>query len=795
MRIASCVAVIAGVLALGISGWASPPLFYVATNGNDAWSGTLPAPNAEGTDGPFATLLRAREALRTAGTPDGLPEGGTVYVREGTYYLTEPLRLEAVDAGVPDKPALWQAYARETVRLVAGKRVPGFSAYKDQILQSDLSGLDLPETPLRQLFFNGARQVLARWPNKGADDMPGGAWTFVAAPVESDRSKSFVYMGDRPAQWNSFEGVEVSIWPNYNWWQTIATVSAIDTAAKTVRLAEDLPYTIEPGRRYFFQNVFEELDAPGEWFYNAQTHVLYFWPPEAVENSEVVVPYLDNGIILDHTSCVNLIGFTVEAAHGDAVVIRESQGCLFARGTVRNVGGFGVTVSGGEGVRIMGNDIYHTGRGGIILDGGDRKTLLSGNHRAVNNHIYEFAEIYQTYQTGVNVSGVGNRVANNLIHDAPHIGILLSGNEHIVTYNDIHHVCQQGSDNGAFYMGRDWTQRGNILRYNRFHDIYGFGLAGLAADAEGVYHYETPHQAWGVYLDDCSSGTTIFGNVFYRVPLCGVMIGGGRDNTIENNIFVDCVPALHIDDRWDTFCWDVMFERLNAMNYKEPPYSERYPALLTMGDDPRRPQNNRFERNVASYQYDDFRGLSTTAMQGGSAVVYDFDHFDPASTIIDRNIIHHPGEVRVAWSVYKEEGNEVLSWDAWQAKGFDAESVLADPLFIPADNGQYLLRNNSPAWQLGFMPIPEDRIGLYQDEFRASPIPPRDMRKDGVTHRAWPIRTTPEPAPVPEAAPAAETAPVPEAATPAEAAPVPEAAPPSEAATTTETARPAEAAP
>ena len=38
--------------------------FYVAPNGNDQWSGTLPAPNAGSTDGPFASLAGAQSAVR-----------------------------------------------------------------------------------------------------------------------------------------------------------------------------------------------------------------------------------------------------------------------------------------------------------------------------------------------------------------------------------------------------------------------------------------------------------------------------------------------------------------------------------------------------------------------------------------------------------------------------------------------------------------------------------------------------------------------------------------------------------
>lgn len=714
---------------------APPPVFHVSTAGNDAWSGTLAEPNADGSDGPFANLVRARDALRAA----GLEHGGTVYVRGGVYHLTDPLLLGPEDSGRRDLPVVWQAWPGETVRLVGGKPVSGFTPHEGKILKADVSGLKLPKQTVRQLFFNSQRQIPARWPNKGGDDMPGGQWAFVAASVGDAQNSRFVVGTDRPAAWKSLEGAEVSIWPNYNWWQTIAPVKGFDPAAKTVELAADLPYTIEPGRRFFFQNVLEELDAPGEWWLDEAENTLYFWPPAPIGDGEVVLPATENLVRMEGAAHLAWMGFTMEATLGDAVTVANGDAVLVARCVIRNTGAYGVSILDGTGCRVAGCDIYATGRGGVVLRGGDRKTLTPAGHVAENNHIHHFGDIFQTYETAVNISGVGNRIAHNLIHDAPHIGILLNGNDHIIEYNDIHHVCLEGSDNGAFYMGRDWTQRGNIIRFNKIHDVYGFGLAGPAAGEDGIFRYESPHQAWGVYLDDCSSGTLVQANIFFRVPLCGVMIGGGRDNVVDNNIFVDCVPALHIDDRWDAYCWDLMQERLEAMNYAEPPYSTRYPELLKMGDDPRKPANNAFTHNVVAYTRDDYRGLSTAKPGSGSAVAYNLSPFDPESTEINRNILFHPAPPKVQARSYKKDDGETLEWADWQKKGFDKDSKLADPMFFQPDKDQYLLRQGSPAFEMGIKDIPDYRIGLYNDEFRASwPPPPQDRRELGE-HREWAV--------------------------------------------------------
>lgn len=733
-----CAVVFLALLMCCAAAGAEGPIYFVAVNGNDAWSGALPEAATDGQDGPFATLQQAQKALRAHASADGgIAEGGMVYVREGTYFLESPLEFGAMDSGTQEYAVVWQAYAGEQVRLVGGRRVDGFAPHQDQILKRVFAADEQPAVPFTQLFFNGARQTLARWPNKSDEGMPGGAWTFIAASVKEDTKRSFQFLGDRPARWAGESDVQVSIWPNYNWWQTIAGVASIDAEKRIVQLAEELPYTIEPGRRLFFQNILAELDAPGEWHYDAQSGALHFWPPAPISNVEVLIPTLDNVVVFDNARHIAFIGFAIEAAHGDAVAVRDSRECIIARCTIRNVGGYGVTVRGGKAVRVAGNDIHNTGRGGIVINGGDRKALTSTRHEAINNHIHHFAELYQTYQTGVHVQGVGNYVGHNLIHDAPHIAIMLNGNDHLIEYNHIHHVCMAGSDNGAFYMGRDWTERGNVIRHNIFHDIYGFGLA---SGKDGVFQYESPHQAWGVYLDDCSSGVTVFGNIFYRVPLCGVMIGGGRDNTVENNIFVESVPAFHIDARWDAYCWDLMQERLEAMNYKEPPFSHAHPELQDIEKEPRKPVNNRFTRNVIVYARDDFRGLSSAAVASAEAVVYDLDRFDPLTTVLEDNFFcHYNLPIRISWKAFGETETATLTLEQWQARGFDRNSVVDTPRLFDIEMDDYQVRPDSAVFQTGFKEIPVWKIGLYEDEFRASWPPPPPARSSAAKHYAWTV--------------------------------------------------------
>lgn len=730
-----CGLIVMLVLGLCAAGAAAQELvLYVAANGSDGWSGRLAAPDRKRTDGPFATLKRARDEIRALKSAGKIDAAAAVFVRRGTYCLNQPFRLEAADSGRKKAPIVYRSYPGENVRLVGGRVISGFKRYKGKILQCDLNALGLADKPVRQLFFKGKRQALARWPNLDAKDVRGGAWTYVAASVEGGSVKKFKYFGNRPDRWAHPEDCQVSIWPNYNWWHTIGQVAEIDRQNRVITMGKDFPYTIEPGRRYFYQNLFEELDAPGEWFFDKRSGVLYFWPPEPIEKGDVIVPTLDTIVEMQDVERVTFRGFTIECCDGNAIIVNGGAHCLIAGNTIRNTGAWGIAINGGANNGAAGNDIYWTGEGGISLSGGDRATLTPARNYAENNHIHHLSALRRTYNTGVSIGGVGNRVAHNLIHDASHIAIILGGNEHVIEYNEIHHVCMQGGDNGGFYMGRDWTQRGNIIRFNKFHDIYGYGLANTEPNPEGIYHYDSPLWAWGIYLDDCSSGTTVYGNVIYRVPLAGVMIGGGRDNLVENNIFVDCIPALHIDARWDTYPWDYMKDLLEKMNYRQPPYSERYPELLAMGDDPRRPAGNKFLRNVVCYSHDDFAGLGSTNKRPGSAIVYNLAPFDPETTKFERNTIHHFGKpVRMVVNFYKKEGGGIWTWEKWQAAGFDRNSIIANPRFVDPENDDYQLRNDSPAYRQGFKRIPIEKIGLYQDELRASWPVPRDRRKSGTT--------------------------------------------------------------
>ncbi|MHB9030790.1 MAG: right-handed parallel beta-helix repeat-containing protein, partial [Candidatus Latescibacterota bacterium] len=575
---------------------------------------------------------------------------------------------------------------------------------RGQVFQTDLKAQGITDYgeitnrggPGLELFFQDRRMTLARWPNEGwvkiADVPQTGELVFkgelphirFGLPVGRHYGR-ITYEGDRPERWSAVDEIVLHGYWTWDWYDEFLHVKHIDPSKKEISIREPHShYGYCKEQRYYALNILEELDAPGEWHLDRKSGMLCFWPPEPLEKGRAFVSLLNDPLIsLDDTEYVTIRGLNLEFSRGAAITVKNGAHNRIAGCTIRNLGSGAVRIEGGTDNGITGCNIYDVAAGGITLSGGDRKTLAPGGNFADNNHIHDYSGWIRTYQSAININGVGNRVAHNLIHDAPHSGIMLGGNEHVIEYNELHTLAQQTGDVGAFYMGRDWTQRDNIIRYNYFHDLLGPGLHGVMA----------------VYLDDWSSGTTIFGNIFYKAGRAA-FIGGGRDNTVENNIFVECAPSAHVDARglgWAKYYFDksmdiyvnTLFDRMDAMNFREPPYSAKYPELLALyGDDPAVPKNNRIIRNI-SY---------------GGRWLDLYDGMDLSIVAVKDNLIADPTVCKKLDSATKQLKDYAFT-DKATVEEFRQHGntvIDADPGFIDAKGADFHLRKDSPAWKLGF---------------------------------------------------------------------------------------------
>ena len=156
---------------------------------------------------------------------------------------------------------------------------------------------------------------------------------------------------------------------------------------------------------------------------------------------------------------------------------------------------------------ILSCDIYSLGRGGVALAGGNRKTLSPGRHFVENCHIFDLSRIDHTYTPAIVLSGEGNRIAHNRLHDIPSSAMRVSGNHHVVEYNDVYRVVLESDDQGGVDMWGDPAFRGNIFRCNYWHHIGNWRHPNEGPDCGQA----------GIRLDDAISGVLIYGNIFYRI--------------------------------------------------------------------------------------------------------------------------------------------------------------------------------------------------------------------------------------------------------------------------------------
>jgi len=688
-------------------------IFYVATNGNDQWSGKLATPDSSGNDGPFVTLKRARNAIREL-RARGYDGPFTVLVRDGIYELDETFILDTEDSGTQSKPFVVKAYDRENPVLSGSRKVNGFQQHKEHIYKADLSGIIKAGYVPRQLFAAGKRQILARYPNLEPLDPIGGGFLYAVGIAEAGSKRKIRYRAGDVRPWWDIAGAEIFIFPGHNWGGGIRSVESIDEKRQTIVLGQDATNEILPGNRFYFQNLLEELDSPGEWYYDRKTSMLYFWPPTPADLESVYIPVVKTTVEIrakklakrnfGNPSFITFEGFTLRDCDGGAIILRGAKDVKVSQNTIYHAGGHGIEISGGFNNEASNNSIYSIGGTGIVLIGGDMDTLVAANHRAINNHIHDTGVFEKSGASGILCWGVGNTVSNNYIHSMPRVGVWLDGNDHLIEYNHIHHVNQETQDSGIIYFGNvDWTKRGNVIRYNYLHDSGGYGRKNAKEP------WQAPFETYGVYMDDWTSGTHLFGNLIVNTVNGGVYIHGGRDNIIENNIIIDggragqmVYSAWPADRQTSKMLLPVMYAKSRTKAF-----TKKYPALVSINDmeTGAKMSGNQFIRNIVYYT------------DAESILFGIYNGIDERTTISNFNTIYSGGKpIRIPY--IKAPVNK--QWGIWRKMGFDKNSIIADPKFINAPDGNYSLSPDSPAFSVGFKPIPLEKIGQFKKTMRAS---------------------------------------------------------------------------
>jgi hypothetical protein len=651
---------------------------FVSTKGNDANAGSLGSP--------FATLTRARDEVR-AMKKRGLRGAVSVTVLPGQYRLAEPLELDAEDSGQASAPVVYRAREKGTVVFYGGEYVTGFEPIhdgeiaqrlpaeaRDHVLQCDLKALGIleygelkvrgfaqpPSPPTVELFVDGVAMTLARWPNTGfvgIDELlhPGSKAT--------GEPSVFKYKSDRHARWIDANDGWLSGYFQFLWADATIKIGTIDPATKTLTTAEPYHYndrgmSNHQGIQYYAFNLLEEIDRPGEWYLDRETGILYLYPESDVFKSTVEIGMLSKPMItMDSVSHVRIEGLGFDLARYNGIEAKNCSHCSFIECAVSRMGGNGIMIRGGRENQLIGCEVHAIGRTAMEVVGGDRETLTPGHHLVENCRIHSFGRIDRTYTPALRLDGVGNRVAHNLMYDGPSSAIRVNGNDHLIEYNEIHSMAQESDDQGAIDMYGNPTYRGIIFRYNYFHHI---GKTGTETFVHG--------QA-AIRFDDAISGMLVYGNVFYRAAhgnFGAVQMNGGRDNLIENNLFIDCKQGVSGGWYPENKFWKAIREGQTRDDfYENDLYLSRYPQIATM-------------------------------------------MAPPGINYVCRNVFYQCG------MVYRSPSN-VDSFDPTLIEQLENGVFEEDPGFVDYQNGDFRLRKDAKLFDaMHFVPIPFDQIGVYE---------------------------------------------------------------------------------
>lgn len=618
-------------------------LFISASEGSDSNLGTRTAP--------LRSLDAAINRIKEINEASGTAKVKKVYLLEGIYNLDSTFLLSRERLGTHKEGLVISGYKNESIVISGGHKLKtsGFENVVDtsivarlvpeavnHIVQYDLGrdGLEAfgnfrsrpphgtkerDEKRYIELFFNEKSLPVARWPNddmvridsvidRGSISKKDG----YAAVLDTARVGGiFRYDFDRAQRWNHAKHIWLNGYFHWGWFHDLLPVQAIDHGEKQIRLAAPHMYGLrgsyEDGewrngegfvdvRKFFVFNLLEEIDRPGEWFLDRDTRILYLWPPSDVSTADITVSLHDEPlVVLDTVSNITLKNITFAYGKSSGIEINGGTANVIKDCVLRNLGGLSIVASGSDHL-ITDTKITQIGEGGIVVTGGDRRSLTDGNITVANCDLSNYS-IKSSTGDAIRLNGVGQKVLHNYIHHSDTRAIGLDGNNHRVAYNIIDSVHLKGDDVGAIGLGRNPSERGTIIEHNLFRNI-GSPASNVTA----------------IYLDDGTSGMTITGNVFYKASKGSygcVFMNGGSDNHILNNIFIDSEIAANLSDCFHTWAakrivkWTdpidgLWTERLTKeVDVKSEVWSKAYPNLVNfLENDPATPKGNVFDRNI-----------------------------------------------------------------------------------------------------------------------------------------------------------------------------------------------------
>lgn len=696
--------------------------FYLSPEGSDDWSGTLPEANAEGTDGPFSSLERARDAVRDLKKSKGADI--LVQLRGGTYSVDETIVFGVEDSGIGDSTITYSAYPEETPIFSSGREILNWKKVTDPLpgLPDEAKG-EVWEADVSDRFFTLYDQhgMLPRARSEGFIPLEGSGRNKLHAPKGSLKN------------WANVEDVEIIVRPHHAWIVNILPVVSVDEKQQMAFTSIDSTYAMNPlhflktTKSCWVENALDELDQPGEWVLNTKEGKLYLWPREDGATTKIVAPQLNELIRVEGTidkmgpedvPVRNLVFRGLTFMYGDRYLLAKDDAGLQHDWEMHDKATALIRLRGAENCAIEQCHFTHSGSGAIRVDLHGQKNRISSNHiesmggsgillcgygpgtknvnkenLVYNNHIHHVGRIY-SHSPGIMVWQSGeNRVANNLIHHTPYTGLIISG-------------C----------MTDFFKKKGRELgRTIRRHEL-GTLPKNLTIDdvrpylhtRDNVFEYNEIHHAMemlgdgnGIYIRGAGPGNVIRRNYIHHLVAPMIMQaairtdGGQMDTLISENVIYKCTSQ----------------------------------GILVK-------LNNRCENNIVAEIIAPPRGYYLSLREGpmtGAAIKRNIfysvseettfiDEMEPrnARTSEDRRgrDIARAKDADTDYNIYycralPELGNEMLKKQ--QSDGVDAHSLAVDPLFENPANGDFTLMPESPALKMGFVPIDLSKVGLRND--------------------------------------------------------------------------------
>ena len=690
--------------------------FYLSVNGSDQWSGTLAEANAQGTDGPFATLERARDAVRVL--KESKKSDVTVLIRGGTYRLEKTVVFGVEDSGEGASTVTYAAYPGETPVFSSGREIQDW-----QRVSGELPGLP-QEAVGNVLVANVSDRFFTLY---DADGMLPRASSSGFIPLAGGSRSRLRFPPGRLKNWPNVEDVEIIVRPHHAWISNVLPLASIDETKQLATTSIEATYAMNPlhflksTESCWVENVLEELDEPGEWVLNTRQRKVYLWPRNS---SSVLFPRLIELLRIEgeidepgprDVPVRNLCFRGLTFMHGDRytlapddaglqhdwdmldkanalVRLRGTEECTFEQCHFVHGGSGAIRVDlHGRKNKLSSNHIEHMGGAGILLCGyGPGTKDVNSANLVDNNHIHHSGKIY-LHSPGVMIWQSGeNRVANNLIHHMPYCGMIVSGcMTHFFDRNgrelsrtirraEIGHLPRQPKleDVRPFLHSHD-----NVIEYNEIHHVMekmgdGNGIyirgagAGNVIRRNYIHHLVTPMKMQAaIRTDGGQRDTLIAENLIYKCMAQGIILK--LNNRCENNIVADVLApprGYYLSLREGPMTGAVIQRNIFYSAGRATTFIDE----LSPG-----------KRNKS----EDSRGRVLARAKDAE---------------MDHNIYFCVTDPALGESKLREQ----------QRHGVDAHSLAVDPMFVDPENGDFRLRPGSPALEMGIVTFDRSKVGL-----------------------------------------------------------------------------------